>query len=60
MEYYFTHKSDEAAELRNKLDNMTSVLIDFRERYNQMSKWEKYFTCWSDEQEIISEKLRLS
>lgn len=60
MEFYFTHKSDEAAELLNKLDNMTSVFIDFRERYNQMSKWEKYFTCWSDEQEIISEKLRLS
>ena len=62
MEDYFGSEkgANEIAKLRSQLENMTYTLMDFRERYNQMSFWERCFTSWSNEREALSDQVRIS
>ena len=62
LAYIFTDKGkfDEVANLRDQLYDMTYAFIEFGERYNRMSEWERYFVSWKDEQKILSEKVRFS
>lgn len=53
-------KSEDLDALKNKLEIMTDAFTDFRDRYNAMSERERYLTSWSEEREILSEKVRLS
>lgn len=55
----FLEKMDEFSDLRIQLENMTNYLCEFRERYDQMSEWERYFVSWKEEQKILSEKVKL-
>ena len=58
-EKVFLEKADELSDLRIQLENMTNCLCEFRERYDQLSEWERYFVFWKEEQKILSEKVRL-
>ena len=62
LAYIFTDekKFNEIANLRDQLYDLVEVFEDFRESYNQMSEWERYFVSWKDEQKILSEKVRFS
>ena len=53
-------KFKEVAHLRDQLYKMVDAVDDFRERYEQMSEWERYFVSWKDEQKILNEKVRFS
>ncbi len=55
----FLEKADELSDLKIQLENMTNCLREFRERYDQMSEWERYFVSWKEEQKILSEKVKL-
>ena len=57
LERVFAREADEMSDLRKKLENMTNCFIDFRERYNQMSEWERYFVSWRNEQKILNDKV---
>lgn len=51
---------DEITVLKNKLEILTDSLVDFRDRYNQMSVLERFFTSWRNEQKALSDKVRIS
>ena len=51
-------KAQQMEELEEKLNIMTQWCVDFRERYNQMSDWERCFHSWEEERQILSEKVR--
>ena len=59
LEKLFTKQADELSDLRDHLDNMTMCFVDFSERYNQMSEWERYFVSWKNEQRILNDKVRI-
>lgn len=59
LEKLFTKEADELADFKYHLDNLTKQFDDFREKYNQMSKWERYFVSWRKEQKILNEKVRI-
>lgn len=59
LEKVFLEEADEISDLRMQLENMTMCFIDFRERYNQMSEWERYFVSWRNEQKVLNEKVRI-
>ena len=46
--------------LKNKLEILTDGLIDFEDRYNQMSDLERFFALWRNEQKALSDKARIS
>lgn len=46
--------------LKNKLEILTDSLIDFEDRYNQMSDLERFFALWRNEQKALSDKVRIS
>lgn len=46
--------------LRAKLNDFIEYYWEFDNRYDQMSIWEKCFTSWSKELELLSEKVKLS
>lgn len=58
----FTDKEERAkmANLKNKLNIMTNRFIEFRERYNELSFWERCFTSWRHERDLLSEQVKLS
>lgn len=53
-------KFKELAHLRDQLNHMVDCFREFRENYEQMSVWDRYFTSWKDEQKILNEKVRFS
>ena len=55
----FLEKGDELSDLKIQLENMTKCCTEFRERYEQLSEWERYFVSWKEEQKILSERVRL-
>ena len=55
----FLEKGDELSDLKIQLENMTKCCTEFRERYEQLSEWERYFVSWKEEQKILSEKVKL-
>lgn len=52
-------KHEEIAVLRDQLNILANSLVDFRERYDQMSDWERCFASWENEQRILSDKARM-
>lgn len=57
----FTDKEKfaEIVVLRDRLNALADSLVDFQERYNQMSDWERYFTSWEKERESLSDTARI-
>ena len=51
-------KFKELAHLRDQLNHVVDCFREFRESYEQMSVWDRYFTSWKDEQKILNEKVR--
>lgn len=51
-------KFKELAHLRDQLNHVVDCFREFRENYEQMSDWDRYFTSWKDEQKILNEKVR--
>ena len=50
----------EIAHLRDQLNHVVDCFREFRENYEQMSVWDRYFTSWKEEQKILNEKVRFS
>ena len=50
----------ELAHLRDQSNHVVDCFREFRENYEQMSDWDRYFTSWKDEQKILNEKVRFS
>lgn len=59
LEKVFVKEADEISDLRKQLENMTKCFTDFREKYNQMSEWKRYFVSWRNEQRILNDKVRI-
>lgn len=57
----FTDKEESAklAILKSKLNIMTNHFIEFRDRYNQLTFWERCFTNWRHERDLLSEQVKL-
>ena len=53
-------KFKELAHLRDQSYHVVDCFGEFRENYEQMSVWERYFTSWKDEQKILNEKVRFT
>lgn len=53
-------KFKELAHLRDQLNHVVDCFQEFRENYEQMSNWDRYFTSWKDEQKILNEKVRFT
>lgn len=45
--------------LKEQLEFMATTLMEFGDRYTEMSEWDRYFTSWSNERKILTEKLRM-
>ena len=52
-------KFEEVAALRDQLYVLIEGMEDFRERYEEMSVWERYFASWEDERKTVSELVSL-
>lgn len=61
LENLFTDKEkfEEVAALRDQLCILIEGMEVFRERYEEMSVWERYFASWEDERKILSELVSL-
>lgn len=54
-----TEKSTEITNLQKQLELMTITFMDFSNRYDEMSVWERCFVSWRNERKILSDQVRL-
>ena len=52
-------KREELAGLQSQFELVRDVLIDFRESFEEIPNWKRYFVSWKNVQEDLSEKLRI-
>ena len=45
--------------LKDELNDMTNILVEFIDSYNQMSQWDRYFVSWKNERRILSDQVWL-
>lgn len=56
----FTEETDiDIYGLRDQLKTVVNTFVDFAERYNEMSEWERYFTSWERVREELTETVRI-
>ena len=56
----FTEETDiDIYGLRDQLKIVVNTFVDFAERYNEMSQWERYFTSWERVREELTETVRI-
>ena len=56
----FTEETDiDIYGLRDQLKIVVNTFVDFAERYNEMSEWERYFTSWKRVREELTETVRI-
>ena len=53
-------KSSEITIFKDKLNNLALNFQEFFERYENMSFWERCFTNWRNERDLLSEQVKLS
>lgn len=61
LAYVFTdaEEFEKIINLRNQLETLTFACIDFREKYNQIPSWKRYFISWREERRLFSEQASL-
>lgn len=52
-------KRNEMIRLKSQLVLARDVLLEFRDRYNAMPNWKRYFVSWKGERDALTEKLRI-
>lgn len=52
-------KRKELAGFQTQFELVRDALVDFRERYDEVPNWKRYFVSWKNERDILSEKLRI-
>lgn len=52
-------KRKELAGFQSQFELVRDVLIDFRESFEEIPNWKRYFVSWKNVQEDLSEKLRI-
>ncbi len=60
-QYFFVdaERAEKMAELITQLELTVKILQGFQDKYNQMSEWDRYFTCWRKERDALSGQLKL-
>lgn len=53
-------EKEELTDLKEDLYHFAYCMIDFFERYNKMSFWERCFTSWEKERDNLSEQVKFS
>lgn len=52
-------KREKLAGFQSQFELVRDVLIDFRESFEEIPNWKRYFVSWKNVQEDLSEKLRI-
>lgn len=53
-------EKEELTDLKEDLYHFAYCMIDFFERYNKLSFWERCFTAWEKERDALSEQVKFS
>lgn len=52
-------KRNELISFKTQLELARDALLDFRDRYEEIPNWKRYFVSWKNERERLTEKLRI-